>query len=156
MTPECRRCGSKSIAHVNGVGRQCLMCGQEHAQEDLAAALARKVAEVVIQERQRAGGVRLTARAAAAATGIRYKLVLQWVRGGELPATAWDPQQSRLGRQVLLTDLKDLITDKLTVKCAWCGTVTVRDELPRGKERRFCRPPARCASLWHSRHRVRP
>ena len=25
MTPECGRCGSKAIAHVNGLGRQCLM-----------------------------------------------------------------------------------------------------------------------------------
>ena len=155
MTPVCVRCGSKSIAHVNGVGRQCLMCGEEHAPVDHSAALATKVAAVVIQERRRDGGV-MTARAAAVATGIRYKLVLQWASKGELAATAWDPQQSRRGRQVWLADLKDLIKTKLTVECAWCGTVTVRDELPRGKERRFCRPPTRCASLWHSCHRVRP
>ena len=155
MTPACGRCGSRSIAHVNGVGRQCLMCGEEHDEDGRDAALAMKVAAVVIQERRRDGGV-MTARAAADATGIRYKLVLQWASKGELAATAWDPQLSRRGRQVWLADLKDLIKTKLTVECAWCGTVTVRDELPRGKARRFCPPPARCASLWHSHHRVRP
>ena len=100
-------------------------------------------------------GALVPVREAAAALNIRYKLVLQWASKGELPATAYDPQQARRGRQVCLEDLKELITAKLTVECAWCGSVTVRDELPRGKERRFCPPPARCASLWHSCHRVR-
>ena len=99
MTPECSRCGSKSIAHVNGVGRQCLMCGEEHAQEGQDAALAMKVAAVAIQERWRSDLV-MTARAAAAAARVRYKLVLQWVRGGELPSTDWNPRQSRRGRRV--------------------------------------------------------
>ena len=33
----------------------------------------------------------MTVRAAAAASGCRYRLVLAWARNGELQATDWDP-----------------------------------------------------------------
>ena len=51
----------------------------------------------------------MTVRAAAKALGLRYKLVLQWARTGELPATDWDPRQSRRGRRVRLADIEELV-----------------------------------------------
>ena len=52
MTPACGRCGARAIAHVNGVGRQCLMCGEEHAQDDRGGAVA---VEVDAESRPRPG-----------------------------------------------------------------------------------------------------
>ena len=107
MTPACGRCGARAIAYVNGVGRQCLMCGEEHAQDDRGGAVAVEVDAKVVQDQEDAGKV--TVRAAAKALGLRYKLVLQWARTGELPATDWDPRQSRRGRRVRLADLEELV-----------------------------------------------
>ena len=131
MTPACGRCGARAIAHVNGVGRQCLMCGEEHAQDDRGGAVAVEVdAEKSAKTREDAGKV--TVRAAAKALGLRYKLVLQWARTGELPATDWGPRQSRRGRRVRLADIEELVKDKRTIECAHCGATAWREELPEG------------------------
>ena len=95
MTPACGRCGARAIAHVNGVGRQCLMCGEEHAQDDRGGAVAVEVDAKVVQDQDNAGMV-MTVRAAAAMLNVRYKLVLQWVRRGELPAKCKERYWSRL------------------------------------------------------------
>ena len=151
MTPACGRCGARAIAHVNGVGRQCLMCGEEHAQDDRGGAVAVEVDAKVVQDQEDAGKV--TVRAAAKALGLRYKLVLQWARTGELPATDWDPRQSRRGRRVRLANLEELVKDKRTIECAHCGATAWREELPKGKQRRFCPPPAKCKERYWSRLR---
>ena len=153
MTPACGRCGARAIAHVNGVGRQCLMCGEEHAQDDRGGAVAVEVDAKVVQDQEDAGKV--TVRAAAKALGLRYKLVLQWARTGELPATDWDPRQSRRGRRVRLADSEERVEKKKTVACAEGTGMTLLQEFPKGKQRRFCPPPAKCKTRWHSRHRQR-
>ena len=150
MTPECGRCGSKSIAHVNGVGRQCLMCGQEHGQSAQDAAF---VAGVDADQVKDARVMNL--RSASRALEIPYTTLLQWVRLGALPATPWDPLRSRRGRIVRLADVLEIIASKMRVTCAECGATTFRTFLPRGVPRRFCPPPAKCSSQWHERHRER-
>ena len=154
MTPTCGRCGSRAVAHINGVGRQCLMCGEEHAQEGRAAACVVEVDADDAQDQENAA--LMSVRAASKALTLPYKTLLRWGLTGELPATDWDPRQSRRGRLVRLVDVRALVNEKKLVECAECGKSTWREQLPKGKQRRFCPPPARCASLWHSRHRVRP
>ena len=100
-------------------------------------------------------GPLVTVREAATALGLRYKLVLSWARSAELPATAYDPRQSRRGRRVRLADIEELVEKKKTVECAECTGMTVLKEFPKGKQRRFCPPPAPCKTRWHSRHRQR-
>lgn len=153
MTAACGRCGTKAIAHMNGVGLQCLACGHEHGQE----AHGGTVAVSGNEHRGQALGddAMMSVRSAAKALGLRYRLVLQWARNGELQATGWDPRQSRRGRQVWLADLKELVAQKKSVTCVECGTTTWRQELPRGKFRRFCRPPAKCKTIYWARHRRR-
>ena len=154
MTPKCGRCGSRSIAHVNGVGRQCLMCGHEHVQEGRDGAVVVLGDEGVVRVHALPrGGMVMTVRAAAAASDCRSRLVLAWARNGELQATDWDPRQSRRGRLVSLDSLRELVKTKKTVVCSWCGRRSLRGELPRGKARRFCRPPAKCKALYWARHR---
>ena len=68
--------------------------------------------------RWRQAGPLVTVREAATALGLKYKLVLAWARSGELPATAWDPRQSRRGRRVRLAHLEELVEKKKTVECA--------------------------------------
>ena len=153
MTTACGRCGTKAIAHINGVGLQCLACGQEQGQEDRDGAVVVLGDEEVVRGQD--NDAMASVRSAAKALGLRYRLVLQWARNGELQATGWDPRQSRRGRRVWLADLKELVAQKKSVTCVECGTATWREELPRGKLRRFCRPPAKCKERYWARHRVR-
>ena len=105
--------------------------------------------------RWRQAGPLVTVREAATALGLKYKLVLEWARSGELPATAWDPRQSRRGRRVQLAHLEELVEKKKTVEYAECTGMTVLEEFPKGKQRRFCPPPAKCKQPYWSRHRLR-
>ena len=153
MTPECGRCGSKSNAHVNGVGRQCLMCGQEHGQ---AAQDAAFVAGVDAEAQDQVKDARvMNVRSASRALQISYTTLLQWVHLGALPATPYDPRRPRRGRLVRIVDIRELINEKTLVVCLECGSTTRRTFLPGGVRRLFCPPPARCSSQWHERHRAR-
>ena len=43
-----------------------------------------------------------------------------------------------------LADIEELVEKKKTVECAECTGMTVLQEFPKGKQRRFCPPPAKC------------
>ena len=146
MTPACGRCGTRAVARINGA-RQCLACGQESDEDGRGAADAVDVVRTENHARME------TMRWAAKLLHLRYKTLLRWARTGELPATDWDPRQSRRGRRVRLADSEELVEKKKTVECAECTGMTVLQEFPKGKQRRFCPPPAKCKTRWHSRHR---
>ena len=105
--------------------------------------------------RWRQAGPLVTVREAATLVKLPYKTLLRWARDGEPTTTAWDPRQSRRGQRVRLADLKDLVEDKRTIECALCGATAWREELSKGKQRRFCSPPAKCKQRYWSRHRLR-
>ena len=81
MTPACGRCGARAIAHVNGVGRQCLMCGEEHAQDDRGGAVAVEVDAKVVQDQEDAGKVTVRARRRRWGSGT------SWCCSGRGPAS---------------------------------------------------------------------
>ena len=148
MTPACGRWGTRAVARINGA-RQCLACGQESDEDGRGAADAVDVVRTENHARME------TMRWAAKLLHLRYKTLLRWARTGEVPATDWDPRQSRRGRRVRLADSEELVEKKKTVACAECTGMPVLQEFPKGKQRRFCPPPAKCKTRWHSRHRQR-
>ena len=130
MTPECGRCGSRAIAHVNGVGRQCLMCGHVDAAVEGLPVMA---------------FVLVTVTDAARRCGVSVRTVRRWIDAGVVVGGSSRVQGRP--RLVNVASVEAHITTRARARtCEWCGGEIPPAGVQRSSKvsRRWCAYPAPC------------